>query len=243
MRHVTIWSLCFCLLVAFSQCSNKSNEGEKAESKEDKQVEEQAEQKQKLENQFKHISATYKVDPAISIIEWAGQQPTGPKNGVVEIKKGRVEVSKGKITGGKIVIDMTTIESTDRGLSDDKQKQLTNTLKSKSFFHADSFPRAIYKITGSKVSPSAGSAIPSKQAYKIKGKLTLKNTTKPMSFTAKVKLDEQKISADANFNLDRTKWGITHQVDTSFGQERVMPEINIGFMLSGKKKSNAQASR
>src|SRR5690606_39804074 len=59
-------------------------------------------------------AVTYTVDAQNSLINWEGGKVTGDKHlGTIALKEGQVSVADGKVTNGKFVIDMNSINVTD----------------------------------------------------------------------------------------------------------------------------------
>ena len=67
--------------------------------------------------------------------------------------------------------------------------------------------------------------------HTITGNLTLKGITKSITFPAKVNVADNKITADANFNIDRTQWNIVYGNDESLGDKFIRPEVNLQVHL------------
>ena len=142
------------------------------------------------------------VDPSSSLLLWEGKKVTGKHNGSVKIKAGDVYVDNGKVTGGSFDIDFTTIDVLD--LKDaEMNSKLVNHLKSDDFFSAGSHPVGKFVITSAEpMTDDKGNNM------KINGTLTIKGITKPVSFPSKVTVADGKLSATADFKIDRTLWDI-----------------------------------
>ncbi|MCG7859338.1 YceI family protein, partial [Flavihumibacter sediminis] len=92
------------------------------------------------------------------------------------------------------------------------------------------FPTASFVITG--VEPITGD---STATHKISGNLTLKDSTKNVSFPAQVTVAETGVKAAANFNIDRTQWGMFYGNDQSLGDKFIRPEVNIKLNINANK--------
>ncbi len=186
---------------------------------------------------------SYKVSTADSKVEWVGSKKfVGDKHtGFIPVKEGEVMVSNGAITGGKFVIDMNGITSTD--LKGDYKGYLEAHLKGTAegkevdFFDVTKFPTAAFEITG--VKALAGDATAN---HTITGNLTLKDVTKSISFKANVKADGDKIMATTpQFVIDRTEWGITYgasdeaSVADDMKDKVISKEMGVKITLSASK--------
>ncbi|MCB2208257.1 MAG: YceI family protein [Bacteroidetes bacterium] len=115
------------------------------------------------------------VDTEKSTLAWHGEKVTGEHDGMIELKEGWLSWNNDKLTGGKFVIDMSSITNTD--LEDaEYNTKLVNHLKSDDFFGVEKFPTAKLEIKSSEKF-SNGKA-------KIKAHLTIKDITHPIEFDA-----------------------------------------------------------
>ncbi|MGB3463751.1 MAG: YceI family protein, partial [Cyclobacteriaceae bacterium] len=89
---------------------------------------------------FLSNAQTYKVDPTASSVKWVGKKVTGSHNGDIRVKNGELIFKDNQLTGGTIVIDMTTINTLD--LEGDSKGKLEGHLKSDDFFGVNKFPTA-----------------------------------------------------------------------------------------------------
>ncbi len=71
------------------------------------------------------------INTQASKIDWAATKKTGYHNGIIKLKSGEVEVENNKLTGGKFVIDVTSINATD--FENPKENGLVKHLMSKDF--------------------------------------------------------------------------------------------------------------
>lgn len=138
----------------------------------------------------KKFADTYNVDVAKSKIDWSGAADNRYHPGTVTLKSGSVTVDNGKITGGKFVIDLTTIKVTDGA-----GERLENHLKSADFFDVAQFGEATYEMTSVNYT--------SDNTADISGNLTVKGVSVPVKLTGKVRgLKDGKLFAEAFFSLD-----------------------------------------
>ena len=136
-----------------------------------------------------------------SKVIWKGYKITGQHEGTINLKSGTLTFDGEKLTGGKFVIDMTSINTTD--LEGEYKGKLDGHLKSTDFFGVEKFPTATLEIIN--VSGSNGS-------YKVKADLTIKETTKTVEFS--MQIDQN--TATANLEIDRTEYDIKYGSSSFF---------------------------
>ena len=61
----------------------------------------------------KHNHGEIKINTKISNVDWIGKKVTGQHNGSIKIKEGMLKLHDGHVSGGTIVIDMTSITNED----------------------------------------------------------------------------------------------------------------------------------
>lgn len=160
---------------------------------------------------------SYTVNAKESKVDFSGSKKGGYHPGYFPVKDGNVTVVNGKITGGKFTIDVAGIKVTDGA-----GEKLEGHLKAPDFFDATKFADAIFEIKSVKYKSAENAT--------ISGDLTLKGTTSKISFDAKVReVSETKLFAEANFSIDRTKFGI------SYGVGNVSSDVQIGVHLFASK--------
>ncbi|KJD34440.1 lipid-binding protein [Tamlana nanhaiensis] len=136
-----------------------------------------------------------------SQLVWKGYKVTGSHEGTIAIKSGSLTFEADKLVGGEFVVDMTTIGATD--LEGDYKGQLDGHLKSDDFFGVEAHPTATLVFTKVKAS--------GKNAYEVKGDLTIKGKTNPVDF----KISIYGSKATAALKVDRTKYDVRYG-STSF---------------------------
>src|SRR5438876_8489410 len=115
-------------------------------------------------------SKKFKIVPAQSNIDWIGRKITSAHNGTIAIKKGTLVLNDGKLSGGKFVIDTTSIKILD--VTDPSTNaQFAGHLASEDFFASEKYPEALFVIT----SPEQKE----KNTYRITGDLTIKGVAHP----------------------------------------------------------------
>lgn len=177
--------------------------------------------------------ATYKVDVTKSNIKWIGTKPTGRHDGTFPVKEGSIMVADNNITGGSFIIDAANLKVLDKGEGNPK---LEGHLKSGDFFDVTKYPEAKFEITSVSAGVPADSTIVMKDAtHMITGNLTMKEVTKSITFPAKIAMNDMGLTAHAEFNIDRTQWGIVYGNDKSLGDKFIRPEVNITVHLEATK--------
>jgi polyisoprenoid-binding protein YceI len=157
------------------------------------------------------VTMNYQVVPAESAVHWTGSKPTGEHYGTVNVQKGVLNVDENTIVGGSFVMDMTSIKVED--IEDPEMNQkLEGHLKSADFFNVDTFSTASFEIT--KVQPVADDP---NYTHKISGNLSIKSSSKNISFLAKVEITPEMVKANTErFVIDRTKWNVNYQSKSVF---------------------------
>ena len=193
----------------------------------------------------------YQVTADASLLDWEGYKPTGKHHGTIGLSSGELMMKNGNLVGGEFVIDMNSIIDLD--LEDaEYNAKLVGHLKSADFFHVDSFPTAKFVITEVKLADSAqinlektkGEVVPT---HTITGNLTLKATTKSITFNAMVSATDDKFEARTNqFFIDRSEWAVKYGSRKFFSdlQDKfINDEMGIGIKLVATPKSSKTAER
>lgn len=170
------------------------------------------------------VGQDHKVDAKKSELAWYGKKVLVPSshNGLITIKNGTVATKGGKVASIKIVADMKSIESLDMKGKSGKGK-LEGHLKSEDFFDVEKYPTATF--TSTSVTPVKGKA----GQYLVKGDLTVKAKTNPISFTATEKAKPTRHLV-ADFSFDRTKWDVRYgsgKFFSSLGDKVIADAIEI----------------
>jgi len=131
-----------------------------------------------------------------SEVVWKGYKVTGSHEGTIAIQSGSLTFEDEKLTGGEIVINMTTINTTD--LEGEYKGKLDGHLKSDDFFGVANYPTAtlVFKdVTAS-----------GKNAYAVSGELTIKGKKNPVTFTISIYGSK----ATASLKVDRTEYDVRY---------------------------------
>jgi polyisoprenoid-binding protein YceI len=177
---------------------------------------------------------TYTVNAGQSSIEWIGTKPTGQHHGTFKIKDGTLTASNNEVTGGKVNIDVASVQPDDQDA--EGNTKLQTHLKSPDFFEVEKYPTGTFEITSVKAgAPTGGDAVMKDATHTVTGNLKLKDQTKSVSFPAKINASGNEIVTDASFNIDRTQWGIVYRSDKSLGDKFIGTDVNIKLHIVAKK--------
>jgi len=135
------------------------------------------------------------INVADSIINWVGYKVTGQHEGTINLLNGSLNFKDNVLVGGKFVMDMTTINTTD--IEGDYKNKLDGHLKADDFFGVEKHNTATLVFTS--VKENGGS-------YAVVGDMTIKGITNKVSFD--LALTEN--SATTSLKIDRTKYGIKY---------------------------------
>ena len=227
MKKLLFSSLLAALTLAACSSAPDSDEAEVGEAKDVKEVSDEA--------------TKLAVNTDESQIEWVGTKTTGRHHGTIQIEGGSLAVKDDKIVGGEFTIDMNTIKVLDEDLPEDKKKKLRGHLMSGDFFKVEEFPTAKFEITNVETTNETVSENddPKQEAiseykvtnptHKITGNLTMRDSTKSISFPAKVTMTNGKVEGTAKFNINRKDWGLKWEYPP--GEVVLNNTIHLGIKL------------
>jgi polyisoprenoid-binding protein YceI len=184
-------------------------------------------------------SASYVVD-STSVLNWGGSKivGVGAHKGTIAITEGSVSIENGNITAGTFTIDMTKMTCTDSIPAEYSQK-LIGHLGADDFFSVAKFPTAKFVI--SEVKAEANGA----NTHVISGNLTLRDSTKNISFPAAVTISADGVTAKGKATINRLDWGVNYdKANMSISEKAaaklkngvVSKDIEIGFDIKASKK-------
>lgn len=158
-----------------------------------------------------------KIDVETSTINWTGEKITGSHTGTISFMQGYVELTDGKLSGGKFIVNMNSIQVTDLKAGKGKEK-LEGHLSSDDFFGVKNHPTATFLIKTA-AEKSAG-------VYGVSGDLTIKGKTNPIAFD--LKMDGN--TASTTLVIDRTKYDIRYGSGSFFdnlGDKTIYDEFKL----------------
>jgi polyisoprenoid-binding protein YceI len=135
-------------------------------------------------------------------------------------------IEKGQLVGGTVEIDMNTIEYKDK----ENKNTPVNHLKSPDYFDVEKFPISTIAIT--RVASVSGKTI------KVTGDLTIKGVTHPVTFPAKMEVEEGIVKANGKVIIDRTDWGIRYRSGKFYdilADQTVSDDIELLIKIVAKK--------
>jgi polyisoprenoid-binding protein YceI len=181
---------------------------------------------------------TFTVDTSSSLITWVGTKQTGQHMGTFKLANGSFSVADGNITGGSFTINVASLAVTD--LTGEEKAELEGHLSSPDFFDVAKYPTARFDITS--VAPYDSATTKSLLAgatHVVSGNLTLKDSTVNISFPAKVQLAGNSLSAEADFNIDRSRWGMNYKGPNNPADWFIRKEVNLKLNI----KANSAAGQ
>lgn len=202
------------------------------------------------------------VNTENSVVTWIGSKPAGKHNGTISITNGEVLVNGNEVVGGSFIIDINSLQVLDLPADSESHGKLRGHLMSADFFDAENYGTANFEVTGvsafnaasveadkeqydTENKPSALSEIMVENpTHFISGNLTLRGTTKNITFPARVELVNGKVMATANFNIDRTEWGLMYGNEASIADKAkdsfIYDTVSVGFTLEAGSSNTAE---
>ncbi len=156
------------------------------------------------------------VKASESTVTWKGYKVTGSHHGTIDLKEGALEFDGDKLVGGEFVVDMSTLVSND--LEGEYKGKLEGHLKSDDFFGVANHPTS--KLVFTKVEAVG------KNSYKVTGDLTIKQTTKPVTFDVSVYGSK----ATATMKIDRAEYDVKYGSGSFFdnlGDKTIYDEFDL----------------
>ena len=177
----------------------------------------------------------YTIDSSTTV-SWTGAKPTGKHEGTFKVSEGALLVNENALTGGNFTIDILSLNNSDLAADPESKGKLEGHLKSPDFFDAQKFPTAKFVITSVEAyKPDSTSKLPD-ATHLIRGNFTLKDSTKNIAFPAKVTVDASSAAASADFDIDRTLWGLNYKGPENPQDWVIRKEVNIKLNLRATKK-------
>lgn len=174
-------------------------------------------------------SVAYKVDPAASVLNWHGEKVAYGHDGTINITEGELTMKGDTVTSGNFVVDMKTVVGTDEGANPEDMAKLAGHLMSPDFFDAEKFPTSKFEVTGWAKNADG--------THNLSGNLTIKDSTKNISFPATIKVEGEKLTANAEFTINRNDWGVTwgSGLSGAIGDKIISDDIKFKVNLVANK--------
>lgn len=181
------------------------------------------------------VGAELKIDTVTTAVVFKGNGVGKYHKGAFKVTDGIVSMQDGKLTGGKFNININSMKMEEEG------DMITNMLRphllSPDFFDVTKYPASKFEIT--KVEPYTAtvtdSSVVAGANYLVSGNLTLKDVTKNVTFPAKIEVIDNALTAVANFDIDRTWWGMAYGNDKSLKDKFISPTVNIELAVRAVK--------
>ena len=170
----------------------------------------------------------FEIINAQSNIDWVGRKVTGLHNGTIAVKEGKLILNDGKLTGGKFVIDSSSIKILD--VTDPATNaQFAGHLASDDFFSTQKYPEASLEIT-------------SVSGIRIEGNLTIKGITHPVGFDAAINVNGDLLTATGRLVIDRTKYEMKFRSGNFFkdlGDTLIYNDFELNVSIIAKAAKEA----
>ena len=190
-----------------------------------------------MEGKSQPAPGTYTLRTDRSVVNWAGKKPfiDGYVNsGAIAITSGSILIGEESATG-EFTIDMNTLSVSATPAKPGSESALESHLKGERWFNVAANPEATFVID--EVSPRPES--PDTHVYDVTGELTLNGKSNTVTFPATIYQDSNNVlTASADFEIDRTRWGITSSSDSFFDNlaDNVVDDmVNLSFTLIADK--------
>ena len=150
--------------------------------------------------------ARYAAVPAESTLLWTGRNSNGRHTGSLAVREGTL-IREGEGLRGLFTLAMDSISNTDLA-GTDLQAVLEDHLKSDDFFFVSHFPTCTVEITDMTPVPDAAATLPN---FRVTAVMTLRGVAREIVFEANLRsLDGGRLALMANFDFDRTTWGVLY---------------------------------
>lgn len=181
------------------------------------------------------LDGTYRIDAAASVLEWTGRNINNRHYGRIPVQGGAFTISGGELQEGGVTLDMTGITNLDLG-DPNYRRMLVTHLKSDDFFDVARYPVAGMTLSGWEPLASASPGTPDHQ---LRGEMTIKDVTRPISVPVTVMPQEDgSIKVQAAFAIDRTDWNICYGSGKLFeklGMHLVHDRIDIELFFVARQ--------
>ena len=181
--------------------------------------------KEKVSSDSLLPEGNYSIDVKNSKVMWVGKKPTGEHAGEILFSKGEFEILDNKIKKGELELNMNSISCTD--LQGEDSLDLVGHLKGKDFFNVDSCKTASIQIISSELDSLN---------FKIKANLIIKGISNQVEFISGIKFLNDSIIVLANFEIDRTLWGIKYKSKKIYQLADKFINDNVAIRISIKAK-------
>jgi|GEM_PF-251514 len=180
----------------------------------------------------------YEIVASLSKVNWAGKKPLIDgyiNSGTLSVTTGTILLA-GASSTGSFEIDMSTLSVSETKAKPGAESLLEEHLKGERWFNTEEFPTAEFSI----ISITSQNDIEDPFLFDVVGGLTMKGETNEVSFVARIYENEDgNVQTKANFEIDRTLWGITSGSGSFFDDlaDQVIDDmVALSFSLVAKPK-------
>ncbi|HEX2748960.1 MAG TPA: YceI family protein [Verrucomicrobiales bacterium] len=181
------------------------------------------------------LSGKWVLDVEKSVVRWTGRNLLNHHEGTVNFREGEIELKDGKLVRAGFTVDMGTIRNAD--LTDpDWNAMLIRHLIDADFFHVKQWPDASFEM---KTATPIADAKPGSPNYRVSGDFTLRGQTHGIEFEAVIGDSEGVLAGQAEFDLDRTRWGALYGSGKFFdrlGKHLVNDLVHLHLKILANKK-------
>ena len=179
-------------------------------------------------------ATTFTVDVAKSTFKWTGKKVSGSHWGYIKFSNGVITAENGTLKGGSFNVDMNSMDCQDT--QGEWGAKLVGHLKADDFFGTEKFPTSTLVI---KSATAKGNNM-----YDVVADLTIKGITKEIKFPATMNVAGGQLTATADFNVNRTDFGIRYGSGSFFsnlGDKTINDDFNVSINLVANGAAPATA--
>ena len=169
---------------------------------------------------------SYNIITSESEMKWIGKElSTKTHTGTLMLKNGKIEINDNGVIHGNVEIDMKTINVTD--MVGGGKVKLEGHLNSSDFFNVNKYPSAFITFQNGKM-PVVNNQID------LTGKLTIKEITHPISFTAELLQVKPTLKVKASMSFDRSKYDVRFRSGKFFenlGDKLILDDIDVAVLM------------
>ncbi len=232
MKGLSIFVLLALVVVGYFVFS-KSNEKKETTEENESQMEETSDMSNDTAVS-QDIDGVKDFNTEESMANWTGSKTLIKEyfdHGSIKIKSGNAVFAKGVLISGEIVFDMNSISTNSTGRGDDEENLsgLAGHLKSADFFDAEKYPEAKFVVKEAVKN--------SETSYTLKGDLTIKDKTNPMSIEASVTNENGMVAIKGTTNVDRSLFDVRYGSTKFFsdiGDNVIGDEFTLDFKVVTK---------
>jgi len=183
------------------------------------------------------LGGRFVLDTEKSLVRWTGRNLFNHHEGTLKFASGSLEVRGGVLTHAEFFVDMRSIacgDITDAGA----RTMLLRHLAADDFFATEAHPNASFTADRAEALPACTDGTPN---YLLHGHITVRGVTKPLSFPAVIAAaDEDHLTGQAQFEIDRTKFGSLYGSGRFFaalGKHLVNDHIHLHLKVHAVRKA------